>query len=270
MAIETQDTTFKTPSGQEIRAFRAWPQGAKGAPGVIVIHEIWGVDKHIRNVAERLAEAGYSAIAPDLLGMDVTIAKETMMAAFGAVSKLAPEDRAVPAKVDQALEAVPADQRDQVKQLMAIAWQGARPQGLEAMGAAGDLLRSDGSAKIGVTGFCLGGGYTWAFAYSGGNAEAFAPFYGRLPEARDASRVKGAIEGHFGSEDHGIPVPPLLEATRELQQAGKEATIHVYDGAGHAFFNDTRDTYNKDAAQLAWRRLLDFFERKLGRVPIAR
>ena len=95
-----------------------------------------------------------------------------------------------------------------------------------------------------------------------GQADAFVPFYGPAPEHKDPSKVKGPVEGHFGAEDHGIPVPPLEVAAAELRAQGKHAVIHVYD-AGHAFFNETKDAYRPEAAKLAWERTLAFFSRAL-------
>ncbi|MBU6430424.1 MAG: dienelactone hydrolase family protein, partial [Cyanobacteria bacterium REEB65] len=204
------------------------------------------------------------------LGMEVSISPETFMAAFRALQTLPAEDRAVPDKVAKALEVLPQADRGPVQKLIGIVFKGPTPEGLEAVQSAVDLLKAEGAPKVGITGFCLGGGYTWAFAFSGGKAEAFAPFYGRLPQEVDGSKVCAALEGHFGAEDHGIPVAPLEEAAAAIRKAGGEAEIFVYEGAGHAFFNETRDTYHPSSASLAWKRLLAFFGRNLSLVPAAR
>lgn len=262
MSVTTRDFQLQVPNQVPVNAYEARPQNPD-APGVVVIHEAWGVDKHIREVTERLAEAGYAAIAPNLLGMEVKFKPEVFMQAYGALQHLSPEERAVPEKIAKALEVLPAEFREPVQKLMGIVQRGATPEGLAAIDAAIALLHQQGAKKVGITGFCMGGAYTWAAAFHGADAQAFAPFYGRVPEKRDASKVRGALEGHYGGQDHGIPVEPIEGAAAELRQAGRDATIFVYPEAGHAFLNDTRDTYNPAAAKESWDRLLRFFERTL-------
>lgn len=262
MAIHTETLTLKRADGTPLTAYEARPE-TSGAPGVVVIHEIWGVDTHIKNVTERFAEAGYQAIAPDLMGMEVTIPHEALFTAFGAISKIPAEQRAVPEKIAEALEVLPADQRAQTQQLMGIAFKGASPEGLAGIKAAIDKLKQQGAKKVAVVGFCLGGAYVWAYAYSGGEADAFVPLYGRLPAETDPSKVKAPVLGHFGGKDEGIPIAPLEEAAAALRQRGVDAQIAVYPEAGHAFFNDTRDVYRPEESKLVWERTLKFFERYL-------
>lgn len=263
MPITTQELTLKA-AGHDVPAYAASPEGRPDAPGVVVIHEIWGVDRHIRSVVDRLAEAGYAAIAPNLLGMEVTLPKEVFFAGFQAIQTIPPEERAVPARIDAAMEAVDPTYRDQFKQLMAVVSKGATPEAMAGIQACLDELKAHGASKTAVMGFCLGGAYTWAFAFQGGEADAFAPFYGRLPADYDASKVRGPVEGHFGAEDHGIPVAPLEDAMKAIRDAGRHAELFVYEGAPHAFFNETRDTYHEAAAKLAWQRILDFYGKSLA------
>ncbi|MDB5097419.1 MAG: hypothetical protein JWM80_1840 [Cyanobacteria bacterium RYN_339] len=246
-----------------LTAYVAWPDDRPDAPGVVVIHEVWGVDAHIRSVVDRFAEAGYRAIAPDLFGFEVTLAPEALFAGFRAIQTLPPAERAVPEKVQQAIQVVPEEHRAGVMKLMAAAATGTKPEGLAIVKQAVDHLKEHGAPKVAVTGFCFGGRVTWAYAYAGGEADAFAPFYGPAPDDKDPTKVRGAVEGHFGSEDLGIPLPPLEEAAAALRALGKHAVIHVYE-APHAFFNDTKDAYWPAAAKLAWERTLAFFEKSLG------
>lgn len=263
MDIEHKELTL-TVGDHQVKAYSAHPADRPAAPGVVVIHEIWGVDPHIRSVTDRLAEAGYAAIAPDVLGMEVTLSHEVLMSGFKAIQTIPPEQRAVPERIQEALTVVVPEHRDQFARLMGAAMKSTSPAGLAIIRAAVDYLKAHGAGKVAVMGFCLGGRATWAYAYSGGVADAFAPFYGALPERTDPALVQGPIEGHFGSEDQGIPIPPLEEAAHALRQQGKHAVIHVYEGAPHAFFNDSRDTFRPQSAQLAWERLLGFFVRTLG------
>jgi carboxymethylenebutenolidase len=255
---------LKLASGQTLKAYAARPDGNPDAPGVVVIHEVWGVDKHIRSVVDRFVAAGFAAVAPDLLGMEVTITPAIFMQAYGALRQLSAEERAVPEKIQAALVTLPEEKRAEVQQLVGIAMRGPTPEGLAGVDAAIAHLKAHGSAKVAVMGFCMGGGYAWAHAYAGGDADAYSPFYGRLPAQLDPNKVKAPIEGHFGAADEGIPLEPLQEAAAALRAAGKEAKIHVYDGAGHAFFNETRDTYRPEAAKLAWERELAFMHKQLG------
>jgi carboxymethylenebutenolidase len=261
--VSKEDLTLERAEGGPLRAYAAQPEGAPDAPGVVVIHEVWGVETHIRSVVDRLAAAGYRAIAPDLIGMDVTIPHEVFLQCYMAIRQLPPEERAVPEKVAAVIERVPAEHRDQVRALVAHALRGQTPEGLAGIDSAVKWLRGHGAKKVAVTGFCMGGAYTWAYAYAGGDAEAYVPFYGRVPEHQAPEKVRGALLGHYGGADHGIPVGPIEAAAESLRRAGHEATIHVYEDAPHAFFNDVRDTYRADAAKLAWDRTLAFFDKKL-------
>jgi carboxymethylenebutenolidase len=190
-------------------AYVAWPTDKPDAPGVVVIHEVWGVDKHIRSVVDRLAEAGYRAIAPDLFGFEVNVSPEAVFAGFRAIQTVPPAERAVPEKVQAAMQVVPEEHRASVMKLMAAAGQGTKPEGLALVKKAVDHLKDHGARKVAVMGFCFGGRVTWAYAYSGGQADAFVPFYGPAPDEKDPAKVQGPVEGHFGAEDHGIPIPPL-------------------------------------------------------------
>lgn len=260
MPIRTKAVTF----GDDVAAYFACPANRPDAPGVVVIHEIWGVNAHIRSIVDRLAEAGYAALAPDLLGMTVTVPPEAVFAGFRALQAVPPEARAVPGRVAEAMATVPADQRAEVTALMEAAFRAGTPAGLAEVGEAVAWLRAQGAPKVGVMGFCIGGRITFAYAYAGGDADAFAPFYGALPEDPDPTAVRAPLEGHFGAEDLGIPIPPLKAAADALRAADQDAMIWVYEGAPHAFFNDTSTAYRPEAAKLAWERLLAFFGRELA------
>jgi carboxymethylenebutenolidase len=249
-----------------LTAYVAWPDDAPDAPGVVVIHEVWGVDAHIRSVVDRLAAAGYRAIAPDLFGFEVKIPPEALFAGFRAIQTIPPEERAVPARIQEAMQAVPEQHRDAVSRLMAAASKGTKPEGFAIVKQAVDHLKDHGAKKVAVMGFCFGGRVTWAYAYAGGEADAFVPFYGPAPDDKDPAKVQGPVEGHFGSEDHGIPIPPLEQAAADLRAQGKHAVIHVYE-APHAFFNDTKDAYRPEAAKLAWERTLSFLADALKTPP---
>ena len=250
------------PSGAT--ACAALPEHAN-APGVVVIHEIWGVERHIRSVVDRLADAGYAAIAPNLFGgLNTQLPEDVVFAGYDAIMTVPPEQRAVPERVAAALETLTPEHREEFGRLLAAAARGNAPEGHAIVDEAIAWLRGQGAPKVGLMGFCFGGRVTWAHAYAGGGADAYAPFYGALPPDPDPTKVRAPIEGHFGAEDQGIPIAPIEAAALALRWLGRDATIHVYPGAPHAFFNDRRPgAYRADAAALAWQRLMAFFARTL-------
>ena len=244
--------------GDDAVAYFACPAHRPDAPGVVLLSEIWGLDPHVRAVADRLAAAGHAVLAPDLLGMAVTVPPEAVIAGFRALQAVPPEDLAAPERVAEAMADVPADARAEVLALMDAAFAAGGPKGLAQVGQAVAWLRAQGSPKVGVVGFGLGGRIAFAYAYAGGDADAFAPFYGALPPDPDPAMVRAPVEGHFGAEDLGIPILPLKAAAAALEARDVDAAIHVYADAPHAFFNDTSTAYRPEAAELAWERLLDF------------
>lgn len=208
-------------------AFVVWPEKRAEAPAVIVIHEWWGLNQQIRGVARKLAQEGYVAIVPDLY------------------------------------HGPPADDPELAHELM---------RGLDEERALTDIeaaaawLRSQSRVKgdrIGVIGFCMGGRFSELFAMRS-RVAASVMFYGRPETGASAlARLGAPLQGHFGGADRGIGQDQVEALKAGLAKAGKTAEIHVYPGAGHAFMNDTRDSYHVDAAKLAWARTLQFFQKHL-------
>ncbi len=200
---------------------------AKGTgPGVIVIQEWWGLVPHIKHVADRFAEAGYVALAPDLYH-----------------GKAAAE---------------PDDARKLMME-MQIA------QAAKDMTGAVAFLRGHANVfpkRVGCIGFCMGGGMTLYLA-SLGVIDAAAPFYGGLSKVTpDWSGVKCPIEGHYAEHDGPTDGLPLVRDA--LKKAGKQAEFHIYAGTQHAFFNDDRpQVFHPAAAEQAWARVMAFFGQNL-------
>ena len=119
------------------------------------------------------------------------------------------------------------------------------------------------TGKVGCTGFCWGGGTTNQVAVNSPDLAAAVPFYGAQPAPEDVPKIKAAVLAHYGGEDQRINagIPAFEEA---LKKAGIEYKIFIYEGAGHAFFNDTGSRYHKEASALAWERTIAFFKEKLG------
>jgi carboxymethylenebutenolidase len=212
-------------NGSTAVGYLATPEGGQG-PGVIVIQEWWGLVDHIRDVCDRFAAAGYVALAPDLYH-GVTIAEP-----------------------DEAGKAMMALKMDQAAKDMS--------------GAVDELVRRSGRPKIGVIGFCMGGGLALVLATQRPDAvAAVVPCYGVIawPDAQpDYSRLTAAVQGHYAGNDDFF-TPEAAEALGEqLRALGKEVEIFIYPDTDHAFFNDTRpEVYDADAAQAVWDRALAFF-----------
>jgi carboxymethylenebutenolidase len=212
----------------KVRAYSARPKGDKTLAGVIVIHENRGLQPHIEDVARRVALEGFLALAPD------------------ALSPLG----GTPSDVDEA--------RTKMRELDSKAT-------VKNFVAAVKYLRTQPkcTGKVGCMGFCWGGGVTNQVAVHAPDLTAAVPFYGRQPEPKAVSKIKASMLIHYAGLDKRINagIPAFEEA---LKAAGVDYKIYIYEGAAHAFFNDTNpDRYNKKAAELAWKRTIAFFNEKL-------
>lgn len=199
------------------------------APGVVVIQEWWGLNDHIKAVTERFAEAGYAALAPDLYRGRV------------------------------------ASEPDEARKLaMALQF----PEAITDIQGAVDYLRAQPFVepkRVGVIGFCMGGRLTGQMAIHGQRIGALAAFYG-VPALSDeeAAAVSAPLLAIYGETDQGFPPDLIAENDRKLGAAGKTYQVTVYEGAPHAFFNDTRPhIYHAQAAEAAWSETLNWFERYL-------
>lgn len=211
-----------------VRASLAQPEGDVKSPGVIVIHEIWGLNAHIEDVTRRVAEEGFLAIAPDALSP------------LGGT----PED--------------PDEARTLVREL-------------DNESTVGDLVAAVQylkthplcTGKVGCTGFCWGGGMANQLAVHSPDLQAAAPYYGPQPATEEVPKIRASLLLHYAGLDERINAGiPEYEAA--LKEAGVDYELHVYEGAQHAFNNDTNpDRYHKEAAKLAWKRTIAFFKEKL-------
>jgi carboxymethylenebutenolidase len=220
--------SFPGASGP-INAYRARPRGAGRLPAVVVIHENRGLNPHIEDVARRLALEGFLAVAPDAL----TPAGGT------------PPDQ------DKA--------RDMIGKLD-------RAQTIANYSAAVTWLKAgaDGNGKVGVVGFCWGGGMVNQVAVNLPGLDAGVAYYGAVPRASDVPKIKAPLLLHYAGLDKRINAGKAgYEAA--LKSAGKDYAMHLYEGANHAFNNDTNAArYNRAAAELAWGRTVAFLRRHLS------
>ena len=201
------------------------------APGLIVLHEWWGLDDSMRKMADRFAEEGFVALVPDLFHGDTT------------------------------------EQPDEAQQqLMALNMDEAVK---EMNGAVKYLLQHPKcNGQVGSVGFCAGGGLSVWAAAANPDIGAAVTYYYVMPHGKpDFSQISGPVLGHFGTEDDFISVDDAKALEAELQAAGVEAVFEFYEGAGHAFANDhdRLGTYDEGHAEKAWSKTVDFLKRHLSR-----
>ncbi len=226
----------------QFKGFLARPKtgGKRGA--VIVVHEIFGLTDHIKSIACRLAEAGFTALAPDLFTREGP--PPPMSGGFGPLMGF----------VNNISD----------KQIMA-----------DLKGAMTHLRQeSDANGKVGVVGFCWGGRISMLLDANAPMLNAAVAYYGRISATEKTpnqphypidllDKMTAPLLGHFGAKDTGIPPEEAAKLRAGLKDAGKTAEIYVYEGAGHAFNNDTRESYYAPAADLAWKRTLAWFNKYL-------
>jgi carboxymethylenebutenolidase len=240
-------------------------------PVVIVIQEIWGTDAHILDVADRFAKAGYLAIAPDLYaenGERPAILKEERIEKVKAfLSQLPPTSWHDEEKRLEALETLPKEEREEIAPTFHDLFLGLKrlPERLEKLNATMDFLEdyefSQGQ-KVGSIGFCMGGALSARLACLRADLSAAVIFYGNLPDNDQIQGIHSPVLGFFGELDERITsqVGGFVENMKAQQ---KEVEYSIYEGAKHAFFNDTRPAYHSDAARDAWARTLSFFNKNL-------
>jgi carboxymethylenebutenolidase len=224
--LEAETVEYESPSGK-MRAYVARPKGAKKLSGVIIVHENRGLNAWVQDVARRVALEGFLAIAPDALS----------------------QAGGTPADPDQARDLIyKLEAAENTKNyLAAVAYLKTGPQA---------------TGKVACMGFCWGGGVTNQVAVNAPDLSAAVPFYGMQPAAADVPKIKAAMLIHYAGDDARIDagIPAFEEA---LKKAGVDFKIHVYPGARHAFMNDTGANYDKEAAELAWKRTVEFLKDKL-------
>ena len=249
-------------AGAEINAYVAYPDGARPWPAIIVIHEIWGLVPHIEDVARRFAGAGYVALAPDLYsrsGLPVT--PEEIGRAMTFMQTVPVAERADPQSVGRRAAELPADAREVVERALAWLQRQDRAQNVRDLQAVRDWLAAQADVdprRIFSLGFCMGGGLSARLASSGVALSGCVIFYGEHPPVDEIANIRCPVLGLYGGDDHRITdgVPDLARA---MAAAGKRFERYVYEGAPHAFFNDSRAaTYRPDAAGDAWDRVLAF------------
>ncbi|MGI0070662.1 MAG: dienelactone hydrolase family protein [Thermoplasmata archaeon] len=254
--------------GRNIDCHVVFPEGVRGrGPAVVVIHEIFGPDTHILDVAERFATAGYVAIAPNLFTGELqqVLTPANIALAMQAFAQAPPDLRRDPSKFAGFAAAQPPERRPALEafgRVSSPAVQAGFARDLHVVTEFVRTLPEVDPHRVGSVGFCFGGAMSARLATVDSDLRAAVIFYGQNPPLEDVPAIRAAVLGLYGGEDRGISdaVPAFAEA---MQRAGRSFTSHIYPGAKHAFFNDTRPNYDAAAAKDAWPRVLDFFRAHL-------
>lgn len=227
--IVAEYITYPSPNGHgQVRAYQVRPAKSDGPlPGVVIVHENRGLNPYIEDVARRVAKAGYLALAPDGLS------------SVGGYPGNDDKGRELQAQVD-------------ATKLM------------NDFFAAIEYLMADGrtTGKVGITGFCYGGGVCHAAAVAYPELAAAVPFYGRQARPEDVPKIKAPLLIHFAATDPNVNAT-WPEYEKALKAAGTVYEAHVYPGTHHGFHNDSTPRYDEAAAMLAWDRTLAWFARYL-------
>jgi carboxymethylenebutenolidase len=241
--LEAGEVTIPTSAG-DIPGYRALPLKPKGkVPVILVVHEIFGVHEHIKDVCRRFAKEGYYAIAPELFARQGDVSKMTDIQEI--LSK-------VVSKVPDA-------------QVMSD---------LDATLAFAKKDRHADTSKLAITGFCWGGRIVWLYSAEQPALKAGIAWYGKISGQKDDLHPKNPIDvvadlkapvlGLYGAKDQGIPVETVQIEAQALaassSAAAKASSIHIYPDAGHAFFADYRPSYQKESAEDGWKRLLEWLK----------
>ncbi len=223
--LETGIVTYDGPAG-ELMGYLARIPDEMDKPAVIVIQEWWGLNEHIEDVTRRFAEAGYVALAPDLY--------------HGQVATEPDEARKL------AMELSIGDAVAEIQAAMAY------------------LREQDYTTdQIGIIGFCMGGGLVLQTAVADDSVAAAVPFYGQPVSPGEASSISAPVLSFLGTQD-GISASAYERMHERLEENGVPNHFQLYEGAQHSFFNDTRASYDADAAADAWDRTLSWFDEYLS------
>jgi carboxymethylenebutenolidase len=228
--VTGEEVVYATVVGKPVKGYLARPKNAKGPlPGIIVIQEWWGLNDNIRQAAKRLAGEGYTALAVDLYNGQV------------------------------------AETPEKATELMKASMN-RMPESEENLRQAYTYLETKQKApKIGVIGWCFGGGWSLGTAMLlPDKIDATVIYYGRLEtDKARLGKLQMPVIGFFGGKDQGIPVAGVKAFESAMKELGKPVEIHIYDDANHAFANPSGGNYNEAAAKDSWQRTVAFFAKNL-------
>lgn len=229
--LQIQTIEFSVSGGETAVAYEARPAGSGAYPGVLVIHEWWGLTEHIQDVTRRLAMEGFVALAPDLYGGKMTN------------------------NADEAAELAELQKPDQAIEILQAAMRFLQEK---------DPVHAQ---HIGAMGFCMGGTYALLLACRTPSLQAVIPFYGNLPDrVEEIKNIRCPVLFFAGGKDQWINATKVQMLKEAFQNYSVKGEVRVYPEADHAFFNDTRlGNYHAAAAQDAWTRTLGLLSKSLKR-----
>jgi carboxymethylenebutenolidase len=228
--------------------YHTYPDDGQKHPGLIVIEEIWGVNDHVKSVADRFAQAGFSVLSPELLpqGLLDMLTPQIQKDLFD------PEKRnAIQPKLREAMAPIQQPQYAQ--------------DAIATLKACVDYLLEDKgvSGSVAVLGFCFGGSYSFHLAAHDARIKAGVPFYGHAPSDEEIANIGCPVLAFYGDQDANL-IQSLPKLKDDMQKHGKQFEAVVYEGAGHAFFNDSNPhAYRADNARDAWDKTLAFLAKHL-------
>ena len=228
--IKSQTVRYATVNGREVSGYLAYPAAAEGGlPAVLVFHEWWGLNDNIKKMADQLAGQGYVALAAALYGGRV------------------------------------ASQPEQARSLMEEALKDRDAMGQNLRQAHAYLKDQIKATRVGTIGWCFGGAVSLRAALIvPDQVDATVIYYGHVgSDPNDLKALKAPVLGLFGGADDGIPLEQVRAFENTLKGLGKPVTIHVYEGAAHAFANPSGGSYKADAAEDAWQKSLAFLAEHL-------
>ena len=247
--------------GAGISAYLARPDMQGSFPAVIVIHEIFGLDGHIEDVARRFAASGYVALAPDLYSRPGTpVTMQEIAESMGFMMGIPPAKQRDPAVMVEEMAKLPEAKKAAVgKTMQWLMHRDYSDNVLDLQSALKWLSEQEYVSKgaIASLGFCMGGTLSARLAATGADLSACVIFYGESPPEEQIRNIRCPVLGLYGSEDHRI-TDAMPQFEKAMKENGKRFDHRVYSGAYHAFFNDTRPHYSKDAAADAWKTVLSF------------
>ncbi len=231
---EAREVTYATLGGRPVRGYLARPADVdfEGAPpGIVLVHEWWGLNDNIRMLARRLASEGYITLAIDLYDGQVATTPDSAMALMRRAS---PRQEALMSSVDQAFT---------------------------------HLRVVQGAPRVGIVGWCYGGAWSLETAFTHPEqVDAAVVYYGPpVTDREQLAAIDAPLLAHFGGTDESIPLADVEAMGDALMDLGKDVEIHIYPGVGHAFANSSGRNYDAEAAELAWGRTLEFFREAFSR-----
>lgn len=227
--IVTREAVSYMIDNIKVKGYLAMPKDAKNLPAVILIHEWWGLNDNMKDMANKFAEQGYVALAVDLYdGQVATVAEDAQKLAGSVRENMDPAFKNLGAAVEY-LKGLPEVDKD----------------------------------RIASVGWCFGGGWAYQMAKNDMGVKATVMYYGQFSEEDDLSHMKSTIIGHFGEEDTGIKVDTVKEFQATLKTLSGNHEVYIYPNAGHGFANPDNPNYNQEAADTAWERTMAFLGKYL-------